>query len=168
MVDPEVVAQVPKWANYLVETMGYLGIFFVSFIGSATIVLPLPSFLVVFVMGAIMNPWFVALSAAAGNAVGELTGYGLGKGGGKLIERRYKDFVDKYREWFKRDKTFLLVTLFAATPLPDDVVGVVCGLFNYDLKKFLLASFIGKFLLNLALAWGGFYGIRWVLTVFGG
>ena len=166
MVDPEIVAQVPNWAKNLVDAMGYLGIFFVSFIGSATIIFPLPSFVVVFVMGAIMNPWLVAIAAAAGNAVGELTGYWLGKGGGKLIERKYKSFVDKYKTWFEKDRTFILLVLFAATPLPDDVVGVVCGLFDYDLKNFLVASFIGKFVLNLVLAWSGFYGIRWVLTIF--
>lgn len=168
MVDIDIASKIPLWAKSLTDTMGYLGIFLVSFIGSATVIFPIPSFIVVFVLGAVMNPWLVALSAALGNALGELTGYALGKGGSKLIENKYKDGIKKYRKWFEKDKTFLLIVLFAATPLPDDVVGIICGVFNYDLKKFIAASFIGKFLMNLLLAWGGFYGIRWVLTVFGG
>jgi membrane protein YqaA with SNARE-associated domain len=168
MVDPEIMAKIPLWAKNLTDALGYLGIFFVSFIGSATIIFPLPSFILVFVMGAVMNPWLVGISAAAGNAIGELTGYGIGKGSGKLIEKKYKETLERYKKWFKRDNIFLLVTIFAATPLPDDVVGIVCGVFNYDLKKFIVASFLGKLILNLFLAWGGFYGIRWVLTFFGG
>lgn len=168
MVDAEIAAKIPLWAKNLTDAMGYLGIFFVSFVGSATVILPLPAFIVVFVMGAIMNPWLVAISAAAGNALGELTGYGLGKGSGKLIERKYKKSIEKYKKWFKKERTFLLITLFAATPLPDDIVGIICGLFNYDLKKFLMASFIGKLIMNLLLAWGGYYGLRWVLGIFAG
>jgi len=168
MANADIATRVPIWARYLIDTMGYLGVFFVSFIGSATIIFPVPSFIVVFFVGAVMNPWLVGISAALGNALGELTGYLLGKGGGKIIEKRYKKGVGKYKEWFKKDRVFLLITIFAATPLPDDIVGLMCGIFNYNIKKFLLASFIGKLVLNLLLAWGGFYGLRWVLSVFGG
>jgi membrane protein YqaA with SNARE-associated domain len=167
MVDVELLAKVPKWALDLYYGLGYLGVFFVSFIGSATIILPLPSFILVFVLGAVMNPWLVALSAAAGNTLGEMTGYWIGKGGGKLMEKKYDKHMEKYRKWFKKDHVFFLIILFGATPLPDDVVGIVCGAFDYDVKKFLVASFIGKLILNLALAFGGLYGIRWILTVFG-
>jgi membrane protein YqaA with SNARE-associated domain len=168
MVDADILAQMPIWAKNLTDALGYFGIFIVSFIGSATVILPLPAFIVVFVMGAIMNPWLVAISAASGNAIGELTGYVLGRGGERLIKGKYKEGVEKYKLWFKKDRTFILIVLFAATPLPDDIVGIICGLFNYDLRRFLLASFIGKLLMNLLLAWGGFYGLRWVLGIFGG
>lgn len=168
MVDAEIVAQIDPWVKNLVDTFGYFGIFLVSFIGSASVILPLPAFIAVFVMGAIMNPWLVAISAAAGNALGELTGYAVGKGSGKLVSKKYKESIEKYETWFEGERTFLLVLLFAATPLPDDIVGIICGLFNYDLKRFFIASFIGKLLMNLLLAWGGFYGLRWILGLFGG
>lgn len=168
MVDIGLGSQFATWANTIVLSMGYLGIFLVSFIGAATIIFPIPSFIVVFALGAVMNPWLVGLTAGVGNALGELTGYALGKGGGKIIERKYRKETERYRKWFKKDRIFLLIVLFAATPLPDDIVGVICGMFNYDLKKFIVASVIGKCAMNLALAWGGFYGIKFILTVFGG
>jgi len=168
MADVALGAKFTIWANAIVLSMGYVGVFLVSFIGSATIIFPIPSFILVFALGAVMNPWLVGLTAGVGNALGELTGYALGKGGGKIIERKYKKEVKKYKKWFKKDNVFLLIVLFAATPLPDDVVGLICGMFHYDLKKFIAASVIGKCAMNLALAWGGYYGVRWILTVFGG
>lgn len=168
MVDFTLGIKFAEWANAVVLSMGYIGIFLASFIGSAAIILPIPSFIFVFTLGAVMNPWLVGISAGIGSALGELTGYALGKGGGNLIEIKYKKEVEKYKKWIEKDKAFLLIVLFAATPLPDDVVGILCGVFDYNLKKFVIASIIGKCILNLVLAWGGFYGISWVLTFFGG
>lgn len=162
------LAKVPLWATQLVTTLGYFGIFISSFIGSATIILPVPSFVLVFALGTTMNPWLVAISAAAGNVLGELTGYAIGVGGGKLIETRYEKGIKKYSKYFEDKKSFFLIVLFAATPLPDDIIGVVAGIFRYNIKKFMAASFIGKFMMNCALAWAGYYGAKWVLTMFGG
>jgi membrane protein YqaA with SNARE-associated domain len=167
MVDAEIISEIPAWAMSLTKTLGYFGVFLVSFIGYASIIFPIPSFVLVFFLGSVMNPWLVALSAALGNSLGELTGYAVGKGGGKLIERKHKKWIEKYKGWLEKDRTFILIVFFAATPLPDDVVGILCGIFNYDVKKFALASFIGKLIMNLMLAFGGFYGIRWVLAIFG-
>jgi membrane protein YqaA with SNARE-associated domain len=152
----------------MVSTLGYFGVFIVSFVGSATIILPIPSFVLVFALGATMNPWLITLFAAAGNVVGELTGYALGRGGGKLIETKYKDGIEKYRTYFENKKSFFLIVLFAATPLPDDILGIVAGIFRYNIRKFIAASFIGKLIMNGALAWAGFYGMKWVLTIYGG
>jgi membrane protein YqaA with SNARE-associated domain len=168
MVDITLGAKFAEWANAIILSMGYVGVFFVGFIGSATIFLPIPSFILVFALGAMMNPWLVGISAGVGSALGELTSYALGKGSGKIIERKYKNRIEKYRNWFKKDRIFPLIVFFAATPLPDDIIGILCGIFNYDLKKFVIASIIGKCILNIALAWAGFYGVNWIMTFFSG
>lgn len=158
-----------EWASSTINSLGYLGIFIVSFVGSATIIFPVPTFIIVPAAAALpwMNPWFVGISAALGAAFGEITGYALGKGGGKLVEKKYAEHIKKYKKWFEKDNIFLWIVVFAATPLPDDVVGLLCGLFEYDFKKFILASITGKLILNLLLAFGGFYTIPWVLRLFG-
>jgi membrane protein YqaA with SNARE-associated domain len=168
MPDASIATQFIEWSNGIILSLGYLGVFLVSFIGAASIIFPVPSFIIVFALGAVMNPWIVGIVAGIGNALGELTGYAFGKGGGKIIEKKYKKHVEKYKKWFKKDRIFLLIVLFAATPLPDDILGLVCGMFDYNIKKFIVASIIGKIILNLALALGGFYGIRFVLTIMGG
>jgi membrane protein DedA with SNARE-associated domain len=150
----------------LVSNYGYLGIFLVSLIGSASIVFPLPSSIFVFTSGAVLNPFIVGLSAAIGCALGELTGFAIGTGGRKVMERKWKKQIDNTERLFQKYGGFWIILLFAATPLPDDIVGIVAGTLKYPLKKYFLASFAGKLILNLLLAYGGFYGLTWVSNVF--
>ncbi len=157
-----------EWSQDIAGTWGYIGIFLVNFIGAATVIFPVPAFLVVFLFGAILNPWLVGISAALGAALGELTGYAVGLGGKKVIEKKHGKWLKKANEWMVKYRAFLIIVLFAATPLPDDVLGIFCGAIKYDLKKFLLASFTGKLIMNLSLAFGGYFGMQWVLSVFGG
>lgn len=157
-----------SWSHEVAGTWGYLGIFLVNLIGSATIIFPIPAFLVVFLFGAVLNPWLVGISAALGAVLGELTGYAVGLGGKKVIEKKYEHLLKKANEWMEKYKAFFIITLFAATPLPDDVIGIICGAIKYDLKKFFLASLTGKLIMNISLAFGGYFGMQWVLAVFGG
>jgi membrane protein YqaA with SNARE-associated domain len=156
------------WAQTIAENWGYAGIFLVNFIGSATVIFPVPSFLIVFAFGAILNPWLVGIAAAFGCVLGEMTGYGVGLAGKKAIEKKYAYWLKKANQWMEKYKAFVVIALFAATPLPDDVVGIFCGAIKYDIRKFFLASLAGKLVLNLSLALGGYYGMQWVLAVFGG
>ena len=57
------------------EVLGYPGVFLISLVSNATVVLPAPGFIVTIVAGSIFNPILVAIAAAAGAALGELTGY---------------------------------------------------------------------------------------------
>jgi len=154
------------WSHSLIQTFGYLGLIVVNLIGSATVFFPLPIAVLVFIFGGILNPWLVGLSAALGCTFGELTGYALGRGGGKVLEKKYERFLKIGERWFEKGKGFFCIFFFAATPLPYDVVGILGGIFNYNIKKFILASFLGKMVMNLALAFGGFYGIKWILNIF--
>ena len=153
----------------LMRTYGYFGIFLINLISSATIIFPLPSSIIVFGAPRLfsMNPFLIGLSAALGCVIGELTGYVLGLGGRKVIEKKYKKTIKKTEKLFHKYGGFWIIILFAATPLPDDIVGIVGGTLKYPIKKFFVASFIGKLILNLALAYGGFYGIDWILQIFG-
>jgi len=151
----------------LIKTYGYFGLFLANLMATSTIVIPLPVAIVVFAAGALMNPFLVGLSSALGATLGELTGYALGVGGRKVIEKKWKKWIKKIEILFQKYGGFWVIMLFAATPLPDDIVGIVGGTLDYPVKKFFVASFIGKLILNLALAYGGFYGIDWILKSFG-
>jgi membrane protein YqaA with SNARE-associated domain len=164
----ELASQFSAWSQSVVESFGYLGIFLISFIGNASIILPMPTFLVIFAAGAVLNPWLVGIAAGFGAALGEIVGYLIGRGGREVIERKQKKWLDRARGWAEKYTLFAVIAVFAATPLPDDVVGIFAGVINYNMKKFFVATLIGKIVMSLALSLGGFYSIGWVLQVFGG
>lgn len=157
-----------EWSNEVASTWGYLGIFLVNVIGSATVIFPIPAFLVVFLFGAVLNPLLVGVSAGFGAVIGEMTGYAVGLGGKKVIEKKHEKLLKKANKWMEKYKAFIIITIFAATPLPDDVLGIFCGAIKYDIRKFFFASLIGKLILNISLAYAGYFGAQWVLSLLGG
>src|SRR4030042_1266687 len=62
---------------------GYIGAFFISILGGATIIIPVPMLAVVFALGGVMKyTWLVGISAALGELVGALMIYMTGRGAG--------------------------------------------------------------------------------------
>ncbi len=162
-----------EFLTYLVVTYGYLGVFLVSLIGSAALFVPLPAFLIVISAGATLDPFWVGIVAGLGAGLGETIGYlagiGIVKGGKKLIKRKLsakeKHWINLVKDWFNKGWGPLAIFVFAATPLPDKILGLVCGAIRYDWKKFLLATLAGKILLHLVLAYIGYFGIGFFLDL---
>src|SRR3989338_2753667 len=155
----------------LVISFGYLGIFLASLIGSASIFLPLPSFLIVTAAGTTLNPVLVGVAAGLGAAIGELVGYLIWIGllyGKKRISKKKKE--NKYskivKKWFAKKRGAAIIFIFAITPLPDDIIGIVCGAIKYDVKKFFAATLAGKIILHIVLAYAGLYGIEIIKLLF--
>ncbi len=146
--------------------LGYVGIFIINLIGASTIIFPMPAAAFVLASGAFLNPVLLGLSAGLGAALGELVGYGLGLGSRKIGEKKFDKELLKAEKMFEKYGGFVTLMVFAATPLPDDVVGVVAGILNYKVKKFFIAVLIGKIVLNITLAAAGFYGIKGIIKYF--
>ena len=150
-------------SHSFVNKWGYLGIFIVSLVSSASIIFPVPSFFIIFTFGAIYNPLLVAIVGALGNYIGNTTSYLLGLGGKEILEDRYARRLKKIRDSFQKYGAPFWVFLVHATPLPDDIVGIFCGVIRYDFRKYFLWMFIGQLTLSLILAYSGFFSVNWVL-----
>ncbi|MFC1921359.1 YqaA family protein [Chloroflexota bacterium] len=144
--------RVSELGNY-----GYLGVFLISLIGNATIILPVPVFLLIVAFGASFNPILVGLVSALGGTIGEMTCYLLGFSGRGVVENR--KIYDRAVEWLRRWGA-LTVFVFAATPSPFDVIGIVAGLLKYPFWKFFVASLAGKIVKYVILAYGGAWGVQ--------
>lgn len=147
----------------VVLQFGLFGIFLVSAISSASIIFPLPFSLIAIPAGAVFNPILVAIVAGVGAAVGEMIAYGVGAGGKFFIKPEHKKWFKKAKRWMKGRKAFFVIIVFAATPLPHDVVGLLSGFLHYDIKKFFIATTIGKIILFMVLAYIGFFGINLIM-----
>lgn len=133
--------------------IGYPGIFLVSLLGNATIVLPAPSLALVFAMGSALPPLLVGLSAGIGEALGELTGYAAGFGGRAIIEEEqtYKRLV----AWMQRRGG---ITVFVLSLVPNpffDLAGIAAGTLRYPVWRFLLFCWMGKTIKTTLVAWAG-------------
>lgn len=138
-------------------TYGYLGIFLISIIGNATVAVPTPVFLTALIGGGIFNPFIVGIVSAGGATLGELTGYMAGFGGKAFISENKK--YQKVEDWL-RQRGFLTLFILAAIPNPlFDIAGICAGVMNYPVKKFMLATFLGKIIKFTFIALLGAYSL---------
>jgi membrane protein YqaA with SNARE-associated domain len=140
--------------------LGYVGIFALSILANATIILPAPGVAFVFGMGAVYNPLLVALAAGAGAAIGELSGYLAGYSGNIVIQHRAR--VQPLIPWMKKYGPWTILVLgFIPNPI-FDLAGIVAGMLKMPLWKFLLFCMIGKILKMLLFAYAGSLSIPWL------
>lgn len=133
--------------------IGYPGIFVVSLLGNATIILPAPSLVLVFAMGSALPPVGVGLAAGVGEALGELTGYAAGFAGRAVIEdeKHYQRLV----RWMERRGG---ITVFVLSVVPNpffDLAGIAAGTLRYPVWRFLLFCWLGKTVKTTVVAWAG-------------
>ena len=121
---------------------GYPGIFVISFMAYATVLLPAPGVAVVFTMGSVFNPFGVALAAGTGAALGELSGYLAGFSGQAVVER--VEVYERLTRWMKRNGS-LTVFLLAAVPNPFfDLAGVAAGSLKMPVVRFFIFCWMGE------------------------
>jgi membrane protein YqaA with SNARE-associated domain len=117
-----------------VGAWGYLGVFVVTFIATASFVLPIPYLLIVARAGIYLDPLLLTLVAGLAGALGELTGYVVGVSGRDLIARG---------KWYEK-ANHLMVTYGFWCVAFFAFVGFAAGVLRYPLWRFVLACFLGK------------------------
>lgn len=132
---------------------GYPGIFLVSILSNATLILPVPGVIFTSAMGAVFNPLLVALAAGTGATLGEITGYMAGFSGQAVIENR--QWYERVTGWMKRYGDVVILGL-AFVPNPVfDIAGMVAGALRMPLWRYFIFSWIGKVGKMLLFAYGG-------------
>jgi membrane protein YqaA with SNARE-associated domain len=148
-------AEVVKLKGY-----GYLGVFLISIISSASIVIPVPSWILVAALGAILNPVLVGIVAGIGGTIGEMTGYVLGYGGRLAIEN-----VALYNRMVKWMKRWGSVTIFVLALIPNplfDVAGAAAGLLRFPVWKFIIFGAAGRIPKSIFFAYIGVWGLHFL------
>ena len=133
--------------------LGYPGIFIISLLSSATLFATAPGFVAVFALGKVLNPVLIGITAGAGAALGETTGYFAGVGGKAIIED--KPIYRQFHSWITRYGP-LAIGVMAAVPNPlFDIGGIISGATGMPLWQFVLATWIGKSIRFVVLAYSG-------------
>ena len=160
--------------NWLLDQMknfalqyGYFGVFIISFIGSVSVVFPIPYTIVIYLLGAVLNPILVAISGRLGSALGEFSGYALGYYGRAVVNEERRRKMDYMVKLFARYGP-AAIFFFALTPLPDDLLFIPLGVMRYPFWKAFVPALLGKVLMTFILAYSGQQSIAIIETLFGG
>ena len=132
---------------------GYPGIFLVSILANATIILPVPGILITSAMGAVFNPFWVAVAAGTGAALGELTGYLAGFSGQGIIENR--KWYERFERWMKK---YGDITIFVLAVIPNplfDIAGLTAGALKMPIWRYLIWVTLGKIIKMMLFAYFG-------------
>ncbi|MDD5702569.1 MAG: VTT domain-containing protein [Dehalococcoidales bacterium] len=141
----------------------YLAVFLSSLIANLTIIAPVPFALVIVITAATkFNPWIIALCAATGGTIGEMSGYYAGRLGKKIAipdsivaYHKIEGWINKYGFW--------AIMLLAFQPIiPFDIGGLVAGTAKMPLFYFLPALWLGKFPKYLLFAFAGVGAINFL------
>jgi len=138
---------VQKYAEY-----GYLGVLIISILGNATLIFPAPSFTVV-AFGAVLNPYLVGILAGCGAAVGEMTGYTLGRGMSPNLDESttVAGLGAKQMQWLRwlrpKFQRWGVIVIFVLAAIPNPIFGmggILAGIARMPWWKFLIAAALGK------------------------
>jgi len=162
------LTEIEHWLEDFAIQYGYLGVFLISLLGATSIFVPIPYTVVIFILGSLQtfDPFFIAVAAGAGAAIGEFSGYLLGVGGRKVIGDKYKKKMDFITKLFKKYGS-IAIFIFALTPLPDDLIFIPLGVMRYSLLRAFVPAILGKFFSNLIIAYSGRLSLEIVKSLFG-
>lgn len=160
----------------IIEMVGlnnsYLVVLFVSFLGGVSIIFPLPYYLFVMTFAAGgSNPFILGIFAGVGLTLGDSTSYLFGFHGGEIIPQKYQKNFEKILKKFisypKYLRALLIFIWGSIVPLPSDILTIPMGILKYPYKKLIIPLGLGHIVFNTILAVSGYYGINFILNLFG-
>jgi membrane protein YqaA with SNARE-associated domain len=140
------------------QMYSYAGVFVISLITCSSIVVPVPGWILIAVMGTILNPILVGIVSGIGGTLGEMTGYLLGYGGRLIIDNfsTYSKMVQWMRKWGG-------ITIFVLALIPNpafDLAGAAAGSLHFPVWKFILYGAAGRIPKHILFAYTGYWGIK--------
>ena len=154
---------------------GYLGVFLVSILASATVIAFVPSVPVIFTLGGVLNPFLVGLTAGVGEAMGELVSYFAGRSGHAFFLKGRATSTDNSRGLYSRLEKLIRtrgsLALFLSSAVFNpffSMIGATAGAMRFPPWKFFLVVWAGKTVKWTILAlvgWGLLAGLLRLLGI---
>jgi membrane protein YqaA with SNARE-associated domain len=159
-----------EWVRGL-EQYGYAGAFFISILGGATIIVPVPMLAVIFALGGVLTPYWVGVASGLGETVGALTIYMTGYGGGTAIlnskHGRLQTAYERLMGLMERRGSW---TLFLASAMLNPFfypAALTAGALRFRVRRYFIICFIGKTIKGMTVAYAGYFGLRGLMRLLG-
>jgi membrane protein YqaA with SNARE-associated domain len=151
---------------------GYVGAFFISLLGGATIIIPVPMLAIVFALGGVMHlPWLVGIAAALGELVGALTIYMTGRSAGKALSHsRYGRLQAAYDRLLNLMERRGPLTLFILTSVINPFfypAALAAGALRFGLRRYIFIVFAGKLIKSMTIVYAGYWGLKGLFAAIG-
>ena len=165
------VAVVLFWENVQkLEGYGYLGVFLISILGGATIIVPVPMLAVVFALGGVLTPYWVGLAAGLGETIGALVIYITGHGAGTALFGSNGKLQGAYLRVMRLMEQRGSLTLFLLSAILNPFfypAALAAGATRFGIRKYFFICFAGKTIKGFTVAYAGYWGLRWLLRMLG-
>lgn len=173
---------VVKWeAVQEMAGYGYAGLFLISALGGATVLIPVPMLAIQFAMGGVLMPWFgpmfmapvfVGIVAGLAETIGALTIYLTGYGGGMPManasgEGRFQRAYLRLMGLMERKGK---LTLFLVSAIINPFfypVSLAAGAVRFGVKKYFAICWAGKTIKCTGIAYAGYFGLRGLFEALG-
>lgn len=170
-----ILENLSNFAIYLINTLGYWGVFIGMTLESACI--PLPSEIIMPFSGYVvwqgttnMTILGITIVGALGNLLGSLIAYFVGWKGGRPLLEKYGKYIfithsklELADRWFER-YGYEAVFISRFLPAIRTFISLPAGIAHMDIKKFVLYTFLGSLPWSFALGYIGFLlGPHWEL-----
>jgi len=153
------------------EGYGYLGNFFISVLGGATVIVPVPMLAVQVALGTVLNPVFVGLTSGFGETVGALIIYMTGYGGGAPLASAEDGKLKRaYLRLMKLMERRGSVTIFVLSAVVNPFfypAALAAGALRFGVRRYFLICLLGKTIKGFTVAYIGFFGLGGILRAIG-
>jgi membrane protein DedA with SNARE-associated domain len=146
---------------------GYVGCFFINVLSSGTLVMPGFGLVLTFTLGGVLNPAIVGAVAGIGEAIGAIgayftgyTGRGLFRDSNSSLYLRFSNIIDRHGS----KAVFFIACIISPIYYP---FAVVLGMLRFGWVRFFLATWAGRTVKNMILAYLGYFGLRSLLQWLG-
>jgi membrane protein DedA with SNARE-associated domain len=146
---------------------GYVGCFFINILTSGTLVLPGFGLVLTFTLGGVLNPAIVGAVAGIGEAIGAVGAYFTGYAGRGLFRDsnsglylRFSNLIDHHGS----KAVFFIACVISPIYYP---FAVLLGMIRFGWVRFFLATWAGRTVKNMALAYLGYFGLGSILRWLG-
>jgi len=153
--------------SHAFEEFGLLGVFLASFVGNLIPYSAVPYLAFIAAYAASFETQsriIVTIIGGTGAAFGKYALYAISRYAGKLLSKEKREELSYFEKILSR-KGFgvLAIFIFAALPLPDDILYVPLGIAKYNFTFFALSVLFGKiFLAGIAVFLGS--QARWLIS----